>query len=541
MAPLGAVLSGINKLPRSGSIYCSFLGLADDEHDPTFHGGPDKAIHQYCTRHYAEWARLYPKSEEKFGLGGFGENLVVEGEGWDEEGVCVGDVVSISRGDEGVLLEVSLPRQPCFKITTRFAIKGLAAQTHKLNRTGWYYRVLQEGYIEAGMVVRVVKRPNPSWTIARCHELIHRSLERESLVEGLELAALGAEGKGYFARRLAELEEREKPKKKAVWKRYTVAGKKIEGRVVRLSFDKTEKAAAEEDAKPGSYVRIKLPNGLRRAYSVVSGTPHRFDLAVALEPSSRGGSSYVHNSLRIGDELRVSEFVQSVPGVGSASHHVFIVGGIGITAFLALCRKYEANQFSYEVHYAIRSAEDVACREIVEGLRGMVRIYDKSRGERLDVKGVLEGRRWNSQVYVCGPTRMTEAVKLAARELGVLESEVHYEAFVADVGGDPFTVEVAGTGQQPKDESLKANPKIGEKPQILTVGEDQTLLQVLRQAGLEIESSCEVGNCGTCRVKVCSGEVVHRGSGLGEEEKRDWMLSCVSRGVGTLVVEVPEV
>lgn len=97
--------------------------------------------------------------------------------------------------------------------------------------------------------------------------------------------------------------------------------------------------------------------------------------------------------------------------------------------------------------------------------------------------------------------------------------EIHLEAFQIATSGDPFTVEVKKTGQ------------------VLAVDGEKTLLETIREAGLEVDSSCETGNCGTCRVEVCQGRVDHRGSGLGGENKANAMLSCVSRGIGHIVID----
>jgi len=85
----------------------------------------------------------------------------------NERNVCIGDIVSI--GDE-VLLQVSLPRQPCFKLNHRFQLKNFAPNTYKTSRTGWYYRVLREGTIQAGDEIKLVERKHPTWTIERVQE-----------------------------------------------------------------------------------------------------------------------------------------------------------------------------------------------------------------------------------------------------------------------------------------------------------------------------------------------------------------------------------
>jgi ferredoxin-NADP reductase len=204
-----------------------------------------------------------------------------------------------------------------------------------------------------------------------------------------------------------------------------------------------------------------------------------------------------------------------------ASNHVFIAGGIGITAFLALIEVYEDIHWNYELHYAVRSADEVPFKNRLEKFGSKVIIYDKSQRQRMDVQALLGGLKWNSHVYVCGPSRMMEAVRTTAEELGLGEKEIQYEAFAADIGGDPFEVEVLNKGNK-----------------VLAVGEDESLLEVLKKEFGDVPSSCEVGNCGTCKVTLKAGKVDHRGTALLTEEKSTTMLSCVSRGIGRIAIEI---
>lgn len=544
LKPLGelSILSGIDKAERFDRVRVAKLGLTDDEHDLTFHGGIDKAVHQYCSEHYPLWREMYPTPEvaERFVPGGFGENLIADG--WNESNVCIGDQVRIgwpdsatSAGDDGVLLEVSLPRQPCFKLNQRFGIKNFAGKTHQLNRTGWYYRVVQEGWVENGMELRVVERRHPKWSIAKIHHHVHRDLgNREAIEEAVAIEEMGNEAKGAFkqqAKKLAQEEEERKFGKKKkpaeVWNEYKLVERRAETpRVVSITLESIDKINEKINVDAGSHVRIKLANGLSRSYSVVGGTNEQFELGIARDENSRGGSTYIHDTLKVGDIISVGTFTPSVPKVGSASHHIIIVGGIGITAFLMLMQIFHEINYNFELHYAVRSADEVAFRKLLDPMWERVKIYDRSKGERMDIPSIIKNRKWNSQVYVCGPQRMNDEVTLVAKGQGMDESEVHSEAFSAVTSGDPFTAEVFGDGKE-----------AGKK---LEVGEEQTLLQVLRDAGFEVQSSCEVGNCGTCKLGVKNGVVEHRGGGLPEDEKDTAMLSCVSRGKGHIVVELPK-
>lgn len=266
-------------------------------------------------------------------------------------------------------------------------------------------------------------------------------------------------------------------------------------------------------------MRLRLPNGLLRSYSLVSGDTHGFTLGVALDKNSRGGSRFLHEELKEGDELLVGKITEGVPTVGQASNHIFIAGGIGITAFLAHVDVYRQINFNYTLHYAVRSVAETPFKEEIEKMGGNVVVYDGSKGERMDVGAILRERMWNSFVYTCGPQKLVEEVQKVAGELGMGRDEIHYEAFQFDGSGDPFEVEVPGG---------KVLQVLGEK----------TLLETVREVGLELDSSCEVGNCGACRVTVKEGKVEHRGSALSDEEKAEGaMLSCVSRGVGRLLID----
>ncbi|KAH0344971.1 MOSC domain-containing protein, partial [Aureobasidium melanogenum] len=527
LRPFGPVLSGIDKKIQKGRVLVSYGGLTDDEHDLTFHGGVDKAVHQYCSSHYAFWRSTY--SEEpamsRFVAGGFGENLVADG--FDETNVCIGDLVRIGPkdsdligGSNGCLLEVSLPRQPCFKLNQRFGIKNFAPKTHQTSKTGWYYRVKEAGFIEAGMEISIIQRDHSKWTIERLHHYVHRDKEDlEVAQELIGIDILGDECKDVFKQR-CEQAVMDKARAKQTWRHFCVVSKTCETpRIVRLQLQASEHVE-DTDIKHGSYAMLRLPNGLHRAYSVVGGTTDCFTLGIARDDQSRGGSVYIHDTLKVGDSVFVGALQRSMEPNGMASHSIFVVGGIGITAFIAMMtRQIKVNQ-TLELHYAVRTADEVAFKRELSELGPNVHIYDKSEGQRMDIHNILRQRVWNSQVFTCGPQRMIDAVIAAAKSIGMTEDEVYYEVFAADSTGDPFTVEVVTNCKKTK----------------LDVGSTQSLLQVMRDAGFEMDSSCETGNCGTCRIPVKAGKVLHKGSGLTTNEQETEMLSCVSRGIGHIVV-----
>jgi MOSC domain-containing protein YiiM len=154
--------SAIFKAPAHGPRVVHWLGIEGDaQADLSVHGGPDKAIHHYPYDHYAFWRESFgplPTLEEP---GGFGENISTTG--LTEDTACIGDRYRLGTA----LVEISQGRQPCYKQAARTGKSAIVAQMVKTRRCGWYYRVLEEGRVEAGSTLNLSDRPHPDWTVAR--------------------------------------------------------------------------------------------------------------------------------------------------------------------------------------------------------------------------------------------------------------------------------------------------------------------------------------------------------------------------------------
>lgn len=172
--------SGIVKEPVAGPVPIGRGGLrGDGQADRTHHGGPDKAVCAYSADHYDFWRRELGRSSLPFGA--FGENLTIAG--LTEEDVCLGDRWMLGA----VAVQVSQPRQPCWKLAMRFRVEDLAARVVANGKSGWYFRVLNEGAVRAGLALVLVERPLPRWTVARANRLIHH--EKHDPAAIAELAA----------------------------------------------------------------------------------------------------------------------------------------------------------------------------------------------------------------------------------------------------------------------------------------------------------------------------------------------------------------
>ncbi len=158
--------TGFFKGPVAGPVAVGPLGLAGDGvADTVNHGGPDKAVLAYSADHYTAWRAELGVPELPFG--GFGENLTVAGQA--EADVCIGDRWRIGT----VLLEVTQPRQPCWKLSRRWRVKELSARVVETGWSGWYLRVVEPGEVAAGQGLELVARPNPDWTVRRANRVMH--------------------------------------------------------------------------------------------------------------------------------------------------------------------------------------------------------------------------------------------------------------------------------------------------------------------------------------------------------------------------------
>ena len=175
--------SAIDKRAVEGPVRIGPEGLAGDEQgDRRVHGGPDKAIHHYPRDHYASWQGEVGAHALLQAAGAFGENISTAG--ITEADVCLGDRLRLGSA----LVEVSQARQPCWKLSDRFGIADMARRVQDSGRSGWYYRVLETGTVQAGDTLVLVDRPHPDWPLPRLSELLYRrTLDRDELQGALAL------------------------------------------------------------------------------------------------------------------------------------------------------------------------------------------------------------------------------------------------------------------------------------------------------------------------------------------------------------------
>ena len=272
----------------------------------------------------------------------------------------------------------------------------------------------------------------------------------------------------------------------------------------------------------GSHLDVHLGEGLVRQYSLCNdpAETHRYVIAVLLEPASRGGSKAMHE-LTVGQRLLISEPRNLFAIEATASRHLLFAGGIGITPILCMAERLARIDADFELHYAARSADRAAFLERIKtsGFAHRVHLHfdDAQPASPLNLSQLLGSPSASTHLYVCGPAGFMDFVLGSAREMGWSDATLHREYFAApadvQAGGNSFEIQLASSGE------------------VYAIGEDQTIIDVLYEAGIDIPVSCEQGICGTCLTKVLEGEPDHRDSFLTEAEKsrNDQFTPCCSR------------
>ncbi|MDO5641598.1 MAG: PDR/VanB family oxidoreductase [Paracoccus sp. (in: a-proteobacteria)] len=275
---------------------------------------------------------------------------------------------------------------------------------------------------------------------------------------------------------------------------------------------------------PGAHVEITLPSGGRNAYSLIDfsgdlAAPVQYRLGVRLENPGAGGSRFIH-ALKPGDTLEVGEPKNHFPLAGGPGPVLLLAGGIGVTPLISMAAALAAAGRDFRMIYASRSAGAAAFADRLVAAHGarVTLHHDDQAGGPVPVADLVAGADPGTHVYVCGPKPMIEATRAAMEALGRPSAQFHAELFenTAHQGGDrAFEVEIASTGQ------------------IVTVPADQTIIEALEAAGLDLIYDCQRGDCGICQTDVLEGTPDHRDVVLSQEERASnrVMQICVSRAL----------
>ncbi|WP_263147479.1 PDR/VanB family oxidoreductase [Pseudomonas sp. RIT-PI-AD] len=279
----------------------------------------------------------------------------------------------------------------------------------------------------------------------------------------------------------------------------------------------------------GASLAVHLAPGLVRQYSLLDdpATCQRYRLAVKREASSRGGSEAMHG-LPVGQVLRVSRPANHFPLRPGEGRVLLLGGGIGITPLLSMAHALARQSRDFRLIYYCREARALDLFDDLVGAqwRSRVEKYASCQGvpTRTRLARLGESLAADTQVYACGPAGFIDEARAC------LQGRVGAQRFFEE----RFQVDPARTD----DEAFAL--QLGRDGEALWVPGDKSIVQVLREAGVGIETSCEMGLCGTCLMRVVEGEPLHRDSYLSEQERHDGHLivTCVSRcGSGKLIID----
>ncbi len=276
---------------------------------------------------------------------------------------------------------------------------------------------------------------------------------------------------------------------------------------------------------PGAHIDVYVPDGTTRQYSLC-GDPRdlsAYQIAVLREPESRGGSTFLHEALRVGGRLLVTRPKHHF-NLEDASFHALVAGGIGITPIMTFAEELERSGRPFSLTYGGRTADSMAFRERLAVLGDKVSYLAEDTDGRPDLDGIVRSVPEGGLVYVCGPLPLLRAVEAAAEEVhGPEQDLVRFELFSRAgveidtappaLGGDTYELVLTESGH-----TLRLKP-------------DANILDVVLALGIEVENDCRDGICGSCITPVLEGSVEHRDLVLTKKEQAamDQMLICCSK------------
>jgi vanillate O-demethylase ferredoxin subunit len=269
----------------------------------------------------------------------------------------------------------------------------------------------------------------------------------------------------------------------------------------------------------GGHIDVFLKNDLVRQYSLMNDPDDsdRYMFAVLLEDAGRGGSAHIHNKLRVGDVIDVSDPRNNFELVESMPLHVFVAGGIGITPFMSMADHCQRHDLPFKLYYCARHPESTAFTKLLADRLGedMHLHFDEGdRSKSIDLAGLFDIHK-GAQFYCCGPRGLMGAMESMADDKGeslIIEDFNPTNALKEDTStnGEGFDVVIASKGLT------------------VHVEQGQSILDALGTVNIEVERSCEAGVCGTCVVGYLEGEPIHNDVVLMPDEQETRVALCVA-------------
>ena len=520
------VFTGVYKDAVSGRRRVGKLNVdGDGQGDLGGHGGEQRAVFVYQIGSYRYWERELGRSD--FAYGQFGENFTIDGLGDDE--VCIGDRFRIGTA----VFEVSQPRVTCYRVGIRMEDPRIPALLVSHHRPGFYFRVLEEGDVEAGdEIVKLAAGPE-QMTVAEVDALLYLpGHPRQQLLRALRIPALSPGWQGSFQALLdaeagagnAGLAVTSPPPAWPGFRRLTVAGIERESdTVISIRFE-DRGGAALPAARPGQYLtlRIQPDDGARpllRNYSM-SGPPGAgyYRISVKREPDGVA-SGYLHTRLAVGDELDIGAPRGTFILGDSDAPVLLISAGIGATPVLAMLHALVLERSAREIWWlhGARSPRDQSfATEASTLLASLPNVhvhvyYSRGHTGRLTPEALAElDLPGNAEAYLCGPAPFMDEISGGLAALGIEAAHIHTEPFGPAAGLTPGIATAPARPPHPPAGEPGTGPTIEFARSSLAVpwsGEYASLLELAEACDVPVRWSCRTGVCHNCETTLIEGAV----------------------------------
>ncbi|QOV44565.1 MOSC and FAD-binding oxidoreductase domain-containing protein [Streptomyces chromofuscus] len=564
------VHTGVWKEPVAGARMVRRLNIdGDGQGDLAGHGGEMRAVLVYQLDSYDYWARELGRTD--LGPGHFGENFTVDGLADDE--VCIGDRYRIG----GAVFEVSQPRVTCYRVGLRLGEPRMAALLVAHQRPGFYFRVIEEGEVEAGQeIVKVASGPE-GMSVREINGLLYLpGHSREQVERALRIPALSPGWQASMRALLDQAGDDTGPgggnagltggaAPPPAWRGFrplTVTGMQAESRSVLSLTLAAPDGQPLPAALPGQFITVKVPADpaglpLVRSYSL-SGAPGTGSYRISVKQEAHGAASgYLHAHAAIGSELEVAAPRGTFRLHEAAGPVVLISAGVGATPLLAMLHALARSAAQREVwwlHAARDGAEHAFAAEVRELLAALpstrCRIFysrprqDDRQGIDYTETGRLTPARIaglglpsDADVYLCGPQGFMDATAAALRQAGLDPSRVRTELFGAQAAITPgIAVPVtAKAPHQPVGEP-GTGPDVTFARSGLTVpwqAHRASLLEFAEACDVPARWSCRTGVCHTCELPLLSGTVAYSPDPVDPPAEGNALICCSTPAPGT--------
>jgi ferredoxin-NADP reductase/MOSC domain-containing protein YiiM len=558
------VRTAIWKSPVDGPRMVRRINIdGDDQADRNAHGGEHRAVFVYQIESYRYWARELGRDD--FGHGQFGENFTVEGLADDE--VCIGDRYRIG----GAIFEITQPRVTCFRVGIRFDDPRMPSLLVAHHRPGFYFRVLQEGEVQAGdEIVRVQTGPE-RLSVADTDALLYLpNKSRRDLQRALRIPALSDGWRGSF-QELLEHDGKAKAPEPLAWPGFvplTVAEIRRESdAIVSFTLAPAADAPPPTTARAGQYLTFRLrPDGpdapaVVRSYSLSAApTAHGFRISVKLEPSGLG-SGFLHGGVRVGDTIEAAAPRGEFTLREGRRPIALISAGVGATPVLAMLQALAAADDDRELwwlHGARDRANHAFGREVDELLRRLPHAHrvvtysrpgpDESPGAEFDAVGRLSietitaaGVPADADYYICGPAQFMSSLSAALVAHGVAPERIAMETFGVVAAG----ARAPGMDKQQPPPHVPAGapgtgPAVTFSRSGLTVPWDPSygsLLELAEACDVPVSFGCRNGVCHYCESGLLAGDVDYVTEPL-EAPDAEHVLMCCTKPTSEVTLDL---